>query len=111
MRKPKFEMLKSNDGATHFRLIGANGYVLLNSRKHESKAAAIDGIADVMRYGAIEARFVRKESEAGRFFFQLVSPSGRLLGWSESYISREARDNAIVGVRRAVQTGRVLDLN
>jgi uncharacterized protein YegP (UPF0339 family) len=64
-----------------------------------------------MRYGALESRFVRKETITGKFYFQLRSPSGRILGWSEMYKSRQGRDNGILAVRRAVQYGRVLDLN
>lgn len=111
MRKPTFEMLTSKDGKIYFQLKADHGIVLLTSRSFQNQVEAIEGIASVMRYGAYDRRFWCKETERGQFFFQLQSPSGRILGWSEMYQSKEGRDNGILAVRRAVQTGRVLDLN
>ena len=111
MRKPKFEMLTGNDGSTYFQLKTATGTVVLTSRGFLNKVDAIQGIVSVMRFGCFESRYVRKETGTGKFFFQLLSPSGRVLGWSETYYSKQCRDNGIVAVRRAVQFGKVLDLN
>lgn len=111
VRKPKFEMSTGSDGRFYFRLKAANGEVVLAGRGFATKYAAMQAIASVMRYGTMEARFFRRESADGKFFFQLQAPSGRLLGWSELYNSRQGRDNGITAVRRAVQCGRVLDLN
>jgi uncharacterized protein len=111
MHKPKFEMLTGKDGKFYVHLKAANGEIILSGRGHVTKYEAIQSIASVMRYGGYDSRFVRKETPSGKFFFQLLSPSGRLLGWSEMYHSKQGRDNGIVAVRRAVQYGRVLDLN
>lgn len=111
MRKPKFEMLVGKDGKFYFHLKAANGEIVLSGRGFATKYEAIQSIASVMRYGAYESRFLRRETAEGRYFFQLQAPSGRLLGWSEMYHSKQGRDNGIIAVRRAVQFGRVLDLN
>jgi uncharacterized protein YegP (UPF0339 family) len=111
MRKPKFEILAGKDGKIRFHLKAANGEVILAGRSYATKSEAIHGIASVMRYGAMESSFVRRESLNGQFFFQIKSPSGRLLGWSEFYISRQGRETGIAAVKKAVHVGRVLDLN
>jgi uncharacterized protein YegP (UPF0339 family) len=111
MRKPKFEMLTGNDGKIYIHLKAATGEIVLTSRGFSNKVDAIQGIASVMRFGVNDSRFVRKETDNGRYLFQLVSPGGRVLGWSEMYPSKQSRDNGIVAVRRSVQFGKVLDLN
>jgi uncharacterized protein len=110
MRKPKFEILAGKDGKIRFQLKAANGEAILAGRNFATKPEAIHGIASVMRYGALESCFVRRESLSGQFFFQIKSPSGRLLGWSEFYHSRQGRETGIAAVKKAVQVGRVLDL-
>jgi uncharacterized protein YegP (UPF0339 family) len=111
MRKPKFEILEDKAGKIRFHLKAANGEIILAGRGFKTKAEAIHGIASVMRYGALETGFVRRESLNGQFFFQVKSPSGRLLGWSELYKTRQGRETGISAVKKAVQIGRVLDLN
>ncbi len=111
MRKPRFEMRVQHDGQILFRLKTAMGETVLNSRGYATRYEAIRGIANVMRYGGYESRYLRRESAEGKFFFQLLLPSGSVLGCSPMYHTRQGRDNGIVAARRAVQLGRVLDLN
>lgn len=111
IRKPKFEMLTGRDGKIYIHLKASNGEIILSGRGYKTKSEAIHAIGSIMRYGAIPTRFRRKESANGQFYFQLLSPSGRILGWSESYTSRQGRENGIHAVRGAVQYGRVMDLN
>jgi uncharacterized protein YegP (UPF0339 family) len=54
---------------------------------------------------------VRKTSTNQQYFFQLRSKSGRLIGWSELYQSRQGRDNGIRAVQTAVKWGRIADLH
>jgi uncharacterized protein YegP (UPF0339 family) len=111
MRKPKFEMFTGNDGKFYFRLHSPTGQTLLSSHGFQHKVDVIQGISNVMRYGAYPARFSRRETADGLYFFHLQTPGGRVVGWSKMYHSKEGRDNAIAAVRRAVQVGKVLDLN
>lgn len=104
-------MITGNDGKTFFQLKTAIGVIVLTSRGFLNKVDAIQGIVSVMRFGVFESRYVRKETGTGKYFFQLVAPGGRVLGWSETYYSKQCRDNGIIAVRRAVQYGKVLDLN
>lgn len=110
MRKPKFEILAGKDGKIYPHLKAANGEIILASRGYKTKSEAMHAIASLMRYGLVETSFVRRESANGQFFFQIKSPSGRILGWSELYVAKQSRENGIDAVQRAVLHGRVLDL-
>ncbi len=110
MRKPKFEIFAGKDGKIRFHLKAANGEIILASRSFPTKPEAIHGIASVMRYGVLESCFVRRESINGQYFFQIKSPAGRLLGWSEFYRSRQGRETGIEAVKKAALVGRVLEI-
>lgn len=111
MRKPKFEILVAKDGRIHFHLKAANGEVILAGRGFKTKPETLHAIASVMRYGQLESSFVRRQGTNGQFFFQVKSPSGRLLGWSEMYVSKQSREVGIAAVKRAVTFGRVFEAN
>lgn len=110
MRRPKFEICNGKDGRVYFHLKAANGEVILAGRGYATKSETIHAIASVMRYGQNDSNFIRRESVNG-FFFQLKSPMGRILGWSEMYVQKQSREVGIMAVRNAVQHGRIEDLN
>jgi uncharacterized protein len=111
MRKPKFEIFVGQDGKIYFRLKAANGETVMSGRGFKTKPETIHAIASVMRYGSVPQNFIQRTSTAGQHYFQLKSPNGRILGWSEQYVSRQGRDNGIAAVVHAAKWGRVLDLN
>jgi uncharacterized protein YegP (UPF0339 family) len=111
MRKPKFEMITDKDGKVRFYLRAATGEIVLTSRYYLNMVEAIQGIDRVMRFGAVQSRFIQKETLDGKFYFQLLSASGRVIGQSPIYHSKLGCHNGIVAVRRSVQFGKVLDLN
>lgn len=111
LRKPNFEMFTEKNRKVLFRLKSGRNQTLLTGRGLDSKSEAIQAIALVMRYGAFESRFVRKMTITGKHYFQLRTPSGRIIAWSEMYHSFQGRENGILEVRRVIQQGRVLDLN
>ncbi len=71
VRKPKFEMSTGSDGGFYFRLKVANGEVVLPGA-FATKYAAMQAIASVMRYGAMETRFLRR---IGRNFTPVAGTS------------------------------------
>lgn len=111
MRKPKFEILVGKDDKVYFHLKASNGEILVSSRGYKTKSETIHAIASVMRYGQMDRYIVRRESVNGRHFFQIKSPSGRLLAWSETYQQKQGLETGIEAVKRAVSFGRVFDLN
>lgn len=110
-QKPRFDMVAGLDGKFHFHLKTAQGETVLTGGGFATQYAAIQAIASVMRYGAYDSRYARRATADGQYSFQLLAPSGRILGWSAQYLSKQGCENGIVAVRRAVQFGRVLDLN
>lgn len=110
MRKPKFEIFAGSDGKFYYRLKAANGEPIMTGRGYSSKPAVLHGIAHVMENGVEETQFVPKKSANHKFYFQLRTKSGRVIGWSELYESKQGRDNGIRSVVNASQYGRVNDL-
>ncbi len=110
MRKPKFEIYVGKDHKIEFRLKAANGEPVLFGPGYRNKSEAVRAVSTVMHYGLQEARFVKKEKQDGKFYFQLKSPMGRLLGWSEYYESRDGMIHGIQAVCRAAKFGQVKDL-
>lgn len=110
MRKPHFEISVGRDNKFEFRLKAANGEPVLFGPGFRTKSEAVRAVSDVMYHGISSARFVQKERADGQFYFQLKSPIGRLLGWSEYYHSRIAMLNGIRAVRTAAKTAAISDL-
>lgn len=109
--KPRFEMVSGRDGRHLYQLLSGQGQVLLTGRGYPTQYEVIQAIAFVMRYGPYPNRYVKRSDGVGRHSFLLQSPSGRVIGSSGYFQSVQGRDNAIVAVRRAVQSGRVRDMN
>jgi uncharacterized protein len=110
MRNPHFEIFCGRDNKFEFRLKAANGEPVLFGPGYRTKSEAVRGVADVMYHGVSSARFVQKERADGQFYFQLKSPIGRLLGWSEYYTTRVAMLNGIRAARTAAKKANITDL-
>ncbi|MEM6269948.1 MAG: YegP family protein [Bacteroidota bacterium] len=110
MRRPKFEIFAAEDGKFYYRLKAANGEPIMTGRGYSSKFSVLHGIAHVMENAIEEGRFTLKRSANHKFYFQLRSKSGRIIGWSELYESKQGRDNGVRAVMKAAQFGRVNDL-
>lgn len=109
-KKPKFEIFKTNEGKFQFQLKAANGEPVMTGRAYEAKYNLMHAIAQVMKETQREIRFVRKTSANYKFFFQLRSQTGRLIGWSQLYQTRQGRDNGIVAVMNAAKFAQVKDI-
>ena len=111
MKKPKFEIFVGKDGKYYYRLKAANGEPIMSGRGYATKPGIIHSIANVISESGEELRFTRKTSANNKYFFQLRAKSGRIIGWSELYQTRQGRDKGIRAVQRATQHGRVADLS
>jgi uncharacterized protein len=110
MRKPHFEIFLGKDNKFEFRLKAANGEPVLYGPGFRNKSEAVRAVSDVMYHGISSARFVQKERADGLLYFQLKSPIGRLLGWSEYYHSRIGMLSAMRAVKTAAKSAQVVDL-
>ena len=106
---PRFEICQGKDGKNYWHLKGANGEVVLRGRGYATKSESLMAIGSLLRYGQLESGYLRRESANGTFFFQIKSPSGRLLGWSEMHPNKQARESAIERVKEACKRCNVID--
>lgn len=95
----KFELKTAANGKFHFNLKAGNGQIILSSEMYESKAAAQDGIASVMKNAGDEARFEKRKAANGEPFFVLKAGNGEVIGKSETYSSDAALENGIESVK------------
>ena len=95
----KFELKTSANGKFHFNLKAGNGQIILSSEMYESKTAAENGIASVIKNSTEEARFERRKAANGSPFFVLKAGNGEVIGRSEMYSTDAAMDNGIESVK------------
>lgn len=95
----KFVISKRKNGEFQFNLKAGNGQVILTSEGYGDKAGCRNGIASVKTNSQDDARFERKTTANGRFFFNLKAGNGQVIGTSEMYESDAGRDNGIASVK------------
>ena len=95
----KFIITQRKDGEFQFNLKATNGQVILSSEGYASKASCNNGIESVRTNAADDARFERKESTNGKFFFNLKAGNSQVIGSSQMYESEASRDNGIESVK------------
>lgn len=96
----KFIVTKRKDGEFQFNLAAGNGQTILASEGYSSKAACMNGIESVKKNATDDARFDRKDSKNGKYFFNLLAGNGQIIGSSEMYESAAGRDNGIESVKK-----------
>lgn len=95
----KFELKTAANGKFHFNLKAGNGQIILSSEMYESKSAAENGIASVIKNAAEEGRYERRKAANGDPFFVLKAGNGEVIGKSETYSSDPAMENGIDSVK------------
>ena len=108
--KEHFQVSNGTDGKIRFHLMDEFGQRVASGRGYTSKSECMHGIASLMRYGPLEGCILRRESINGMFFFQVKSPSGRLLAWSKFRYSHKTRDEDIDEMVKALKSAQVVDL-
>lgn len=97
------------DGEFQFNLKAGNGQVILSSEGYAAKASCLNGIESVRTNSADDARFDRKESANGKFYFNLKAGNGQVVGSSQMYESAASRDNGIESVKSNAPDAEVED--
>ena len=96
----KFELYKDASSEYRFRLKAANGENILASEGYTSKAGAKNGINAVKTNAPVDARYARKSSANGKFYFNLRAANYEVIGTSQMYVTTAGRDNGIESVNR-----------
>ncbi len=106
-----FELFQSEkSGEFYFRLKAKNGQIILSSEGYTTKAACQNGIESVKKNSQDVPRFEKKETESGKFRFNLKSTNGQVVGTSQNYESEAGRDNGIQSVMTNAKDAEVKDL-
>ncbi|MFN0085322.1 MAG: YegP family protein [Blastocatellia bacterium] len=95
----RFEISTSIDEKFFFNLKAGNGQVTLTSELYETEDGASKGIASVRANSAIDERYERKTTSAGKWHFNLKTANGQVIGRSEMYSSETAMENGIASVK------------
>lgn len=95
-----YTLFKSEKSAEwYFNLKAGNHETILQSEGYVAKSSAENGITSVQKNGGDDARYTRKESEKGNFWFLLTASNGQTIGKSEMYPSAASRDKGIESVK------------
>lgn len=106
----KFEIYKDKAGEFRFRLKAGNGQNILASEGYKARASCVNGIESVKKNAADDARYERKETQSGKFMFNLKAANSQVIGSSQSYESAASRDNGIESVKKNAPDAKVVDL-
>ena len=92
--------LKQSGEKYHFVLKAANGQVILSSQMYASKSSAVNGIESVKKNAPTDNLYDRKTSSNGKFYFNLKSTNGQIIGSSQMYTSESGMNNGIESVKK-----------
>lgn len=105
----KFVITKRVNRELQFNLKAGNGQTILASEGYTTRAACDNGIESVRKNSQEDARFERKESSNGKFYFNLKASNGQIIGNSEMYESVASMENGIESVKKNAPDGTVDD--
>lgn len=105
----KFVITTRKNGEFQFNLKAGNGQTILSSEGYSTKSACENGIESVRKNSQDDARFERKESTNGKFYFNLKASNGQIIGSSEMYESAAASENGIESVKKNAPDATVSD--
>ena len=100
----KFVLKKAVNGEFYFRLQAGNGEPILKSEMYSSKASAEKGINSVKANAPIDERYERKDASNGQAMFNLRAANNQVIGTSETYSSKAAREKGIASVKTTAPT-------
>ena len=94
----KFECYTDKAGEYRFRLKAGNGETILSSEGYKAKDSCTNGIESVQKNSANPDRFVKKQTDGGKFRFNLTATNGQVIGTSQNYSSESGCDNGMKSV-------------
>lgn len=97
---PGFYEIRSNaQGEFSFVLKADNDEIILRSELYASKAMAEKGIAAVRTNCVIDDRYVIADAKDGSYYFNLKAGNDEIVGTSETYTTKAAREKGIASVK------------
>jgi len=97
------------DEPYHWVLKAANHEVILTSENYVNKHGALNGIESVRNNCEDDGNYQRLNAKDGSPYFNLRAKNHEVIGTSEMYSSKQARDNGIESVKKHGTTLALLD--
>lgn len=110
MHISKFVLFQSTKNHEYyFHLKAGNGEIILDSEGYTTKASCLNGIASVKENSQNIDRFKLLIAKNEEHYFNLVAGNGEIIGSSETYKSKQGRDNGIQSVKRNAPDAEIID--
>lgn len=104
-----FNIKRSSDNQYMFTLSAANHEVILTSETYHRKSDALDSIVSVRINAQSDVHFDRRMSSKDDPYFVLRGGNNQVIGTSQMYSSKAARDAGILAVQREAPNANVVD--
>ena len=105
-----FELFIDIGGQYRFRLRAANGEIILASEDYyRNRGNAEKGIRSVRDNAPLDERYERKTTSDGKHMFNLKEANHEVIGTSEAYETRAARDGGIESVKTNAPSATIED--
>lgn len=104
-----FELKKSGD-QYRFTLEAGNGETILTSESYTTLAAAKNGIESVQANSSNAERYAQEVATNGKFYFNLKAGNHQIIGTSQMYTTKEARDKGVASVAANGSSTTIKDL-
>jgi uncharacterized protein YegP (UPF0339 family) len=95
-----YQLIEGHQGGFMFTLRAGNHETILESRVYWSRQAALDAVATVRVCSQEPTRYVRRETEDGSHYFELVDEHGKMLARSARCGSRSGLAAGMASVQR-----------
>lgn len=111
MGNPKFQVFQSTkNNEYYYRLKAGNGEPILSGESYKSKQGCLNGIASVKKHAPDDNNYQRRDVSSSNFTFNLKASNGEIIGRSENYTTKAARENGIEAVKCDAPTAPIEDL-
>lgn len=111
MENPKFQIFQSKlNNEYYYRLRAGNGETILSGEGYTTKQSCENGIASVKENAPYDSRYDDEISSNGQYYFNLKAANGEIIGTSEMYTTRAARDNGKEAVKDDAPDAEIEDL-
>lgn len=106
----KYEVKQAKNEQYMFNLKAGNGEIILTSELYTTKAACMNGVASVQANSPLDERYERLDAKNGQPYFVLKAANHQVIGVSEMYSTKSARDNGIASVKANGPTDNIVEL-
>lgn len=108
-RMGHFTIYRDKAGQYRFTLYAQNGELILVSEGYTSLRGCMSGIQSVKMNSPFDERYLRLTAINGEYYFNLKASNGEIIGTSEMYSSKQAREVGIESAKRNAHSAPVND--